>query len=189
MKTSPRQLEHARHYRERYPDRVQASQRKHRLENPEKMAGYARETSARQRFGGNRHVVLERDNFTCQLCGMTDTNHRQQFNRSITVDHKDGQGRYSPTKNHTLENLWVLCLRCHGRKDVKRRKADISYGENHPKHKLSLLQVHEIKRRLSKGEGCKAIGIDLCIPRSTVSNIKHGRCWNKPDALLEEYKL
>lgn len=72
------------------------------------------------RFGRLRSRVLERDNYTCRVCGMTDGEHREKWNREITVDHLDGNGRYSDKKNNTMENLWTLCLSCHGRRDVYR---------------------------------------------------------------------
>lgn len=69
------------------------------------------------RFGGNRKKALERDGYTCVLCGMSDEQHRKTWGFSITVDHIDGQGRYSPTKNHKLDNLQTLCVVCHTKKD------------------------------------------------------------------------
>lgn len=48
---------------------------------------------------------------------MTDKEHREKFMCSITVDHIDGNGRYSDTKNNDPKNLITLCLKCHGRKD------------------------------------------------------------------------
>lgn len=74
-------------------------------------------------FGGNREIALERDNWTCQECGMNNEQHILLFGRSITVDHIDGNGRNSNTQNNSLDNLITLCLRCHGRKD-KRAKAN-----------------------------------------------------------------
>lgn len=71
------------------------------------------------RHGGLRQAVLKRDNRTCQVCGMTDREHRVKYGRGITVDHKQGGGRYAVVKDHRLENLWTLCLKCHGKKDGK----------------------------------------------------------------------
>jgi hypothetical protein len=69
-------------------------------------------------FGkNNKDIVLERDNWTCQMCGMTQEQHMTIFGRSLTIDHKDGKGRNSLEKNNDLNNLWTLCLRCHGSKD------------------------------------------------------------------------
>ena len=74
----------------------------------------------KKRFGGLRKKVLKRDNYTCQICGMTNKEHKQKWNREITVDHIDGSGRYSDTHNNKGDNLWTLCLPCHGRRDFYR---------------------------------------------------------------------
>lgn len=69
------------------------------------------------RFGGLRNQVLERDNFACVNCGMTNDTHRITWSRDLTIDHIDGNGRYSEKPNNSLDNLQTLCLRCHGSKD------------------------------------------------------------------------
>ena len=76
----------------------------------------------KQMFGGNREKALNRDSWTCQHCGMSQEEHMYKWKRSLTVDHIDGQGRYSKVKNHSLDNLITLCLSCHGKKDIYRRK-------------------------------------------------------------------
>lgn len=73
-------------------------------------------------FSGNRLKTIERDDFKCVKCGMTNESHKSKFNRSITVDHIDGNGQYSKVKNNKLSNLQTLCLPCHGKKDITRRK-------------------------------------------------------------------
>ena len=83
----------------------------------------------KSRHGGLRLAVLQRDHYTCQVCGMTDQQHRKTFGKAITVDHKQGGGRYAEVKDHRIENLWTLCLVCHGKKDgklawTKRKPAD-----------------------------------------------------------------
>lgn len=79
------------------------------------------------RFGGNRQKALQRDNYTCVSCDMTNDEHIEKYNRSITVDHIDGRGRNTDKKyaNHDLSNLQTLCLSCHGKKDIERRKTGI----------------------------------------------------------------
>lgn len=74
-------------------------------------------------FGGNREAAIQRDSQRCVLCGMTRELHKTRFNRDITVDHIDGMGRNSNMKNNSLNNLQTLCLICHGRKDIARRKS------------------------------------------------------------------
>lgn len=71
----------------------------------------------KQRFGGLRDDVLKRDNYCCLGCGMTNEEHKQKWNRNLTLDHIDNQGRFSKEPNNSLDNLQTLCLKCHGRKD------------------------------------------------------------------------
>lgn len=75
-------------------------------------------------FGGNRDKCLERDNYCCVECGMTSEEHFNRWSRQLTIDHRDGNGRSKlvADKNNSLDNLQTLCLQCHGRKDVVRRK-------------------------------------------------------------------
>lgn len=70
-------------------------------------------------FGGLRNFVLERDNWQCKECGMSQEQHIILFNRSLTIHHKDGNGKNKKRedKNNNIDNLETLCLRCHGRKD------------------------------------------------------------------------
>lgn len=55
---------------------------------------------------------------------MTNDEHVNRWGRAITIDHIDGAGRNKLTseKNNDLDNLQTLCLSCHGKKDVMRRK-------------------------------------------------------------------
>jgi len=59
-------------------------------------------------FGGNRELVLARDENRCVECGSK---------QDITVDHID-QDR----TNNSFENLQTLCRPCHGRKDGQTRR-------------------------------------------------------------------
>lgn len=74
----------------------------------------------KKRFGGMRERVLERDNHTCQICRMTDEEHIKKWGWHITVDHINGKGRNSKEKDHSIDNLRVLCTSCHGRADMNR---------------------------------------------------------------------
>ena len=82
-----------------------------------------------EHYGGNRQKALERDHWTCQICGMSQEEHIYRWGRGLTVDHIDGQGRYSKVKNNDLNNLQTLCLSCHGRKD-KLRGLAINLGDS-----------------------------------------------------------
>lgn len=76
------------------------------------------------RFGGNREKAIQRDGEKCVSCGMERDVHIKTYSRDITVDHIDGNGRHTPRplQNNSLDNLQTLCLPCHGKKDVQRRK-------------------------------------------------------------------
>ena len=67
-------------------------------------------------FGGNRFKALERDLGRCIQCGLHQKQHLEIYNIDITVDHIDGN-----RENNNLDNLAVMCLKCHGAKDSKRR--------------------------------------------------------------------
>lgn len=73
-----------------------------------------------RQFNGLRDEVLARDNYSCRNCGMTQEEHLERWKVSLTIDHIDGQGRYSSIKNNSLDNLKTLCLKCHGKKDRNR---------------------------------------------------------------------
>jgi len=63
-----------------------------------------------------RDIVLERDNFTCQICGSKE---------KLCVHHK------IPTRlgiNHDLENLITFCYSCHVKEDSKIIKKSKHYG-------------------------------------------------------------
>ena len=51
---------------------------------------------------------------------MTNEQHIIIFGRQITIDHIDGNGRYSDEPNNDVDNLQTLCLKCHGKKDIQR---------------------------------------------------------------------
>lgn len=86
-----------------------------------KLTNYdSKKSEYKRRFGGLRDIILLRDDYSCQICGMTNDEHKKLFGRSITLDHIDGAGRYSRFPRNETSNLQVLCLRCHGRKDSLR---------------------------------------------------------------------
>ena len=63
-----------------------------------------------QRYGFETALkVYERDKRQCQICFESN---------DLTIHHKDGQGRHNKEKglfvNNDIENLIVLCRKCHG---------------------------------------------------------------------------
>lgn len=59
-------------------------------------------------FNGNRQKVIERDAYKCQICWMTEKEHKELFKCSLNVHHLDGN-----KKNNLLKNLMTLCIQCH----------------------------------------------------------------------------
>lgn len=66
-------------------------------------------------YGGKAQAVLERDNFECQNCGMTQEQHIIIFSNRLNIHHKDvtGKNTKKPFKNNDMDNLITLCIRCH----------------------------------------------------------------------------
>jgi 5-methylcytosine-specific restriction endonuclease McrA len=122
VRNRERILEWNKEWSARNKDKVRAIKTAWRERHSEYLRIYYQEVQSKLEFGGNKKMVLERDNYTCQECGMTNEEHIKRWSRNITVDHIDGNGRNSKTKNNNLDNLITLCLSCHGRKDEKRRR-------------------------------------------------------------------
>jgi len=51
-----------------------------------------------------KKVIKERDDYTCQYCGITDKEHKKKFNKGLSVHHIDYD-----KMNCTEENLITLC--------------------------------------------------------------------------------
>lgn len=83
----------------------------------ERLKKYTKKSSDNYYFGGNRDAALERDNYTCQHCGIQD---------DLQVHHIDGNGTTSPKerRNHALENLITLCRGCHTREHHRLRHSN-----------------------------------------------------------------
>lgn len=67
-----------------------------------------------KRFGGNKKVVLERDQYKCKLCGS---------NKRLNVHHIDCSGQ-TCEPNHELDNLITLCNSCHAMVHGQLRKGN-----------------------------------------------------------------
>ena len=53
-----------------------------------------------------RKQCLERDNYTCQICG--------EISSKLDIHHRDNMGRHlTKTPNNHLSNLQTLCHKCH----------------------------------------------------------------------------
>ena len=102
-------------YKRKNREKVNESNKLYRLLHPEKSKHWQSLYRNKSRFGGLREDVLQRDNNMCVNCGSKE---------ELTVDHKDGN-----RQNNSIQNLQVLCLCCHGKKDVQRRRPFSEYSE------------------------------------------------------------
>ena len=73
----------------------------------ERLYGHKRETDLvykdKTRFDGNRSKALERDEYTCTMCGAK---------KDLVVHHIDCSGQ-TDNPNNDVDNLTTLCRRCH----------------------------------------------------------------------------
>lgn len=99
-----------RDWRKRNPKRVKAYAKMRMKRDAIKIKAYQKIANNDYYFGGNRIKVLERDNYTCQVC-----NKNKEDGKTIVVHHKDetGWAKKKPEKNNSMENLISLCVQCH----------------------------------------------------------------------------
>jgi len=63
-----------------------------------------------------RESVRERDNYTCQGCGMDGEQHRREFGHRLHVHHIVPARQFSnPQTRNAEDNLITLCVSCHPR--------------------------------------------------------------------------
>lgn len=58
------------------------------------------------KYGGNREKALLRDQFTCQICGVSEENAKSTSGRGLYVRHINN------LNDHSLENLQSICKKC-----------------------------------------------------------------------------
>jgi len=63
-----------------------------------------------------RRETLERDDYTCRACGMTDEEHREIYDRGLDVHHVVPLRKFeTKRKANDPENLVTACVPCHKR--------------------------------------------------------------------------
>lgn len=119
------------------------------------------------RFGGNRTKVFERDGYKCVQCGMTMEEHKNKYNRELSIDHIDGRGCTTPKeyKNNELNNLQTLCLSCHSKKDVKVDKLT----------KRAVWQLDLNGKRIKRFDSLISAERELNIDSSNITAVIRGR--------------
>lgn len=105
-KNNKYQREYQRIYRKIYSQKVKEYQRKWHKENPEKVKEYRKKNKDIYFFGRPKKELLKIWNYQCAICGSK---------KRLEVHHIDGKGSnvLIKEKNNALENLVVLCSKCH----------------------------------------------------------------------------
>lgn len=98
-------------YDKKNRNRINEVNKRWRNNNPKKM----KQLWSKTMFDGQKEEVLERDNWKCQECGMSQEQSIVIFNRQLSIHHIDGNGAYTPKerKNNNINNLITMCMRCH----------------------------------------------------------------------------
>ena len=141
-------------WREKYPEKAKKARKRYQKKNREKIREYYRKWRKKntKKTRGYSHTyyrkkhpivkrfevaengegwiqkrkeALERDNYTCQVCG----------GKATEVHHIDGTGSNRPEKerNNNLDNLLSVCHKCHIQLDLKRFENGFNKGEWHEK--------------------------------------------------------
>ena len=71
------------------------------------------ESGQRRYFGGRRNEIVQAYGHKCAFCGMSDDDSFGTWGALLSIHHKDGIGRASKNPNNNIENLQVLCRKCH----------------------------------------------------------------------------
>jgi len=137
-------------WRAKNPLLEKESRQRWRKKNPLRAKEFWKKQRDNKRFGGNRLKVLERDNYTCQMCGKT---HHEII---LNVHHTDGTGRGKKVHNNNISNLVTLCCGCHASLHQKGKHLS---GEH--------------KRKISEAMKGKGLGIPL--PEETRRHMSEAR--------------
>ena len=119
--------------------------------------------------------------------GLTKTVHRLVANAFIpnplelkTVNHKDGN-----KANNAKDNLeW--CSNRDNMRHAFQTGLNNQFGENNSRSKLSICDVVNIRTRLRNGESVASISRAYPVSHFIISQIKHGKLWDYPEAYPKE---
>lgn len=92
-------------------------------------------------WGTIRKEVLEKCDYLCAHCGMTEEAHKLKYKRSFDVHHKITPFRLD--FDNSPENLEALCLKCHGKAEKELRKTLSNEQLQVMRSNLSKVIAHE----------------------------------------------
>lgn len=103
-----------------------------------------------------RTKILERDNYTCQLCGATNKDKQFDGNRiKLEVDHVKPLTLGGKTVE---ENLWTLCSRCNAGK-----KSLLAYPETMKNRIITLNIPDDLRLKISEVAGKRGITVNTLL--------------------------
>lgn len=92
-------------------------------DNREHRLVVAKKNREQRDFDSKRTLVLQRDNYTCQMCNKY---YGKENSSKLIVHHKDRLGRGSNIKNNNENNLITECRSCHIKEHHKEMKAKLA---------------------------------------------------------------
>lgn len=176
-------------YRKNNQDKIRAYNQMIKVRDKDKISDFQKGQRDKTLFGGKRQDVLERDNFECQGCGMSQEKHFVLFNTQLIIHHKDGCGRGEENPNNDMENLITLCIRCHTKVHHFLRKIS-KYGHlleqddseyMYPKIR-EMVQSH-IDSGVGIGEAKRIVGENTLLKYTTIDHFYYKK---KDDASYAE---
>jgi len=78
------------------------------INNPSYIDGRSKEEYGIEFTEELKEQIRKRDNYTCQICKLTQNKQEKRFKKSLEVHHKDCN-----KKNQNINNLIALCTSCH----------------------------------------------------------------------------
>lgn len=171
MKTKQKYLKSSKKWKKENKDRINKTSKAWREKNKDRVESY------RDNFyyGRNSQEILERDNFECTKCGMSQEQHILIFNTRLQMHHEDGKGRRNTNPNNDIGNIITVCIRCHAKihreREMEKRWGDLLEQDNSewafPKLRELIEKeikggsgVQEAKRIVSKNTGLGFSTID-----------------------------
>lgn len=89
-----------------------------RFEEPHELKGDPYNST---KWRQNRKIALQQAGDRCQQCGMSNSEHREEWDVGLHVHHKKPiRGFDKISDAHELENLEALCASCHGEEHTHR---------------------------------------------------------------------
>ena len=183
MKTKKETSEYKRKWRLKNRDKINKKRREWAKENNQEV----KKQRDILRFGTDYQEVLERDNFECQSCGMSQEQHILLFGRRLYIHHIDYNGRGEKNPNNDVENLITLCVRCHTKvhreREMKERWGDLLKQDDSEYLYPEIRKIIQSKKKrlgtLEKAKQELADGLGVCF-----FNIDH-KYYDRKDGFQE----